>query len=314
MRYLWVVAVLALAVCLLPAVGQELTNQDPELEKILWDVNQRWLCSGPYTKPYKECVESRAQYWVDQFFEVIPNGDLLNKAEMVSTQASRIPSNPPLGTGPYPDGFKLRAVYGDFAMGTDQTSFKTVDENGRLVFTSNSKVLRLFVKENGTWRPAAAGLVPIIPGARPTSAPIYTFKPRQSPNDQIEKELAEVNRQWMDSTDMNRRVAVVARLFTDRWFEILGWNPTGNTIKLTTLETLAKFAGSNSPPGVVSDQFQLQAVFGDVALASDRRIRTWTNAKGQVVKTPHRTILVFVKQNGQWRSAGASLTPIMERQ
>jgi ketosteroid isomerase-like protein len=61
----------------------------------------------------------------------------------------------------------------------------------------------------------------------------------------------------------------------------------------------------------VADQFQLQAVFGDVALASDRRTRTWKNDKGQMVKTPHRSILVFVKQNGEWKSAGASLTPIL---
>jgi len=30
-----------------------------------------------------------------------------------------------------------------------------------------------------------------------------------------------------------------------------------------------------------------------------------------VIKTPHQTVLVFVKQNGEWKSAGASLTPIM---
>jgi ketosteroid isomerase-like protein len=62
---------------------------------------------------------------------------------------------------------------------------------------------------------------------------------------------------------------------------------------------------------VAQDQFHLQALYGDVALATDRRTRSWKNEKGEMVKTPHRTVLVFVKQNGQWKSVGASLTPIL---
>jgi len=281
-----------------------------DLEKTLWDVDQQWLCSGPYVKSYKDCLEFRSRYWVDQFFEVIPNGDLLNKQEMVETQSARIPANPDPRTAPYPDAFKLRAVYGDFAMATDHTFFKSPDKNGNYTFTTASKVLRLFVKDHGTWRPAAAGLVPTILLTAP-AAPINHSKTSSSSLDpQLEKQLAEVDRAWMDSSDMKRRVNYVSKLFTDQWFEILGWDPTGNTTKETAIQSLSKFAETNAPPGVVADQFQLQAVFGDVALASDRRTRTWKNDKGQMVKTPHRSILVFVKQNGEWKSAGASLTPI----
>jgi len=111
---------------------------------------------------------------------------------------------------------------------------------------------------------------------------------------------------------MSKRLDYIANLFADRWFEILGWNPNGNVVKATTLVTLAR-ANRKPGEGVVPDQFRLEAIHadGNVALATDRRTRTWTNEKGQLVKTPHRSLLVFVKQNGEWKSAAASLTPIM---
>jgi len=316
MKCTWVLCLFLLASCgpanNAPPAATQQSNENAGLEKVLEDVNQQWLCSGPYQKPYKDCVEFRSKYWVDQFFEVIPTGELLNKKEMVATQTAAIPSNPAPGTGPYPDAFRLRAVYGDFAMATDHTNFKTADKSGKLSFTSNSKVLRLFVKENGTWRPAAAGLVPIILPPTPPRPNKHSAIPRKSPDDQLEKELAEADRAWMDSSDLNKRLGYISKLFTDQWFEILGWQPTRTTTKFTVLEVLPKLAGTNKPgEGVVADQFQLQAVFGDVALASDRRTRTWTDEKGHLVKTPHRTLLVFVKQNGEWKSAGASLTPIL---
>jgi len=293
------------------AATQPASSDSAELEKTLWDVDQQWLCSGPYTKSYKDCVQFRSKYWVDQFFEVIPSGEILNKMEMVANQASRIPANPDPRAAPYPDAFKLRAVYGDFAMATDHTYFKTKDKNGNFVFSSSSKVLRLFAKENGAWRPAAAGLVPVIMPSGPLNPVEHLKTARENPDVELEKQLAEIDRAWMDSSDMKRRVAYVTNLFTDQWFEILGWDPTGNIIKSTTIQILSKMADSNGPPGVVQDDFHLQAVYGDVALATDRRTRTWKNDKGQMVKTPHRSVLVFVKQNGEWKSAGASLTPIL---
>lgn len=293
-----------------PPAAAPATGDNGELEKTLWDVDQQWLCSGPYTKAYKDCVQFRAKYWADQFFEVIPSGELLNKEEMVATQAERIPANPDPRTAPYPDAFKLRAVYGDFAMATDHTYFKAKDKSGNLVFTTSSKVLRLFVKENGAWRPAAAGLVPIIQPSGPVTPVEHLKNMRSNPDEALEKQLAEIDRAWMDSSDMKRRVAYVSNLFTDQWFEILGWDPTANIDKPTTVQILSKIP-NNPPLGVVQDQFRLLAVYGDVALATDRRTRSWKNDKGQVVKAPHQTVLVFVKQKGEWKSAGASLTPIL---
>ena len=290
-----------------PAAAQPAADNNADLEKVLADANDQWLCSGAYMKPYKDCVESRSKFWADQFFEVLSTGDVLDKEEMVATQTAVIPKNPPLGTGPYPDAFKLRAVYGDFAMGTDHTNFKTADKNGNIVFTNNSKVLRLFIKINGTWRPAAAGLVPIIPAPGPVTANKH-LPPQKSPDPELEKQLATIDHDWLENATA-KKLDYLQNLFVDNWFEILGWNPTGNPDKASTLKLLAA-AKWKPGEGVVPDQFQLRAVYGDIALATDRRTRTWTNEKGQVVHTPHRSLLVFVKQNGQWRSAGASLTPI----
>ena len=314
MRNLWVLSLFILIGCgpannAPPVAAQQPANADADLEKVLTDVNDQWLCAGAYRKPYKDCVEFRSKYWADQFFEVVQTGELLNKEEMVATQTAGIPSNPPAEAGPYPDALKLRAVYGDFAMGTDHTNFKSADKSGNLSFTNNAKVLRLFIKINGTWRPAAAGLVPIIARTGPSTPAKHSTMPHKSPDEQLEKQLADIDYNWLDSAT-NKKLDYLEKLFTAQWFEILGWNPTANPDKASTLRLLGA-ANWKPGEGVVPDQFQLQALYGDVALATDRRTRTWTNQKGQLVHTPHRSVLVFVKQNGEWKSAGGSLTPIL---
>jgi hypothetical protein len=52
------------------------------------------------------------------------------------------------------------AVYGNFALATDHTVLKTVDASGKNT-TTDTRVLRMFVKENRQWRPAGAAQVPI---------------------------------------------------------------------------------------------------------------------------------------------------------
>jgi Domain of unknown function (DUF4440) len=163
-----VVSVIALWAASSLAFGQDTMKkgdkQWTDLEKVLWDADQQWLCSsgaGPYHKDIKDCVEFRSKYWVDQFFEVGATGKISTGAEMVASQTAGIPTHVS-GVGPYPDSFKLMAVYGNFAMATDHTRFKTVDSNGKPSFTSEVTFLRLFVKENGKWRPAGGAAVPIV--------------------------------------------------------------------------------------------------------------------------------------------------------
>jgi hypothetical protein len=169
MKYAWIVALLALACFSAPTSAQQTMKMGDkswnDLEKTLDDVNQQWLCVGKYNKPKRqECVDFRAQYWSDQFFEVAPTGKVQTKAEMVASQTAGAPAADKLnpkgipGVGPNPQDFKLMAVYGNIALGTDLTIFKTIDAGGNLTVTSKAQVLRMFVKENGKWRPAGAVL------------------------------------------------------------------------------------------------------------------------------------------------------------
>ena len=163
-RVLFVATLLAISSL---AVGQEpakkapVGNQDrAALEKELWDADQQWLCSsgaGPYHKDYKECIEFRNQYWTSQFFEISPEGQVQTKAQMIAAQRALHPSP---GVGPYPDDFKLMAVYGNFALATDHTRLKRQSADGK-ISEIEVRVLRMFAKENGKWRPAGAALVPV---------------------------------------------------------------------------------------------------------------------------------------------------------
>src|SRR5216684_1328660 len=158
----WIVAMLLAVPAVLgsPGLAAAQEAKQANLENTLWDVDQQWLCDGPYQKPYAECVKFRSQYWVDGFFEVQSGGTLRNKEEMVATQSA---ANPATGVRPYPADFKFVAIYGDVALGTDHTDFQTARADGKSAFTSDSHCLRVFVKQNGEWRPAAAALVPVIP-------------------------------------------------------------------------------------------------------------------------------------------------------
>jgi hypothetical protein len=292
------------------AMAQSKRDKNSDLEKVLWDADQEWLCAGPYQKPPKECVEQRANFWGEQFFE-IGGGSVMSKAEMVASQTALAPKTVS-GTGlngVFPAEFKLRAVYGKFALATDRTSFKTVDPSGLPIFTRESRWLRLFIYENGRWRPAAGAGVPVIRGALPATPPQLTGGNHRSSNEQLEKELAAIDTKWLDSA-MHQRWDYLNELFTDQWFEILGWDPTTDVTKAYAQEAILKPRPNAKPgEGVFPDQFQLWADYGDVALATDRRTRHWTDSNGNAVITPHRTLLVFVKQDGNWKSAATALVP-----
>jgi hypothetical protein len=135
-----------------------------DLEKHLADVNDYWVCAHKYHKDHaQDCVDSKNKIWPAPFFEVSREGEVTDKQEMVKRQTARATAVPvsPGDAGPNPQDFKLRAVYGDVAMATDRTVFKAPDASGKIVVTDEASVLRIFVKLNGKWVPAAAALVPV---------------------------------------------------------------------------------------------------------------------------------------------------------
>src|SRR5579864_6576660 len=178
-RALVVVAALAL-----PSTAAAQGANNASLEKTLWDVDQQWLCDGPYQKPYQDCVKFRSTYWVDGFFEVQSAGTLRNKTEMVATQSA---ANPATGVRPYPADFKLVAVYGNVAVATDHTDFKTMRPGGDYAFSADSHCLRVFVKQNGEWRPAAAALVPVIPPTE-VNTKMSGAQSTKTPDEKLEKQ------------------------------------------------------------------------------------------------------------------------------
>ena len=161
------------------------------LENTLREADLEWLCQGKWFKPKRQdCVDSRAKYWDDQFFEINPGSDPQTKAQMVESQTagSKIYPDVVRGEGPNPTDFKLMAVYGNgnFAAAVDHTSFKIrlnaqgkpdfehaaplyrtdhwfLDESGKLAVVKEVTYSRLFVKVNGKWRPACGASAPLPP-------------------------------------------------------------------------------------------------------------------------------------------------------
>lgn len=275
------------------------------LEDTLWDVDRQWLCDGPYQKPYKECVQFRSGYWAPGFFEVQSAGTLRDKEEMVASQSAMDPNK---GVRPYPADFKFVAQYGDVAIGTDHTDFKTMAPDGNFVFTAGSHCLRVFVKQNGEWRPAAAGLVPIIP---PTEASAKTSGAHstRNPDPKVEKELADLTQKWMEAV-RTAKIDFLKDFYAERWVEIIAWDPT---LILTKPAALVRVAKLNFKPGegIFPDQFKLMSLYGDVALATDRRVRKIMDASGKLNSKNYRSVLVFVRENGQWKIAADAVVPVM---
>jgi ketosteroid isomerase-like protein len=128
------------------------------LEKQLYDVELKWM-KAEHDK-MMEGLESMNDLWMDDFFDVLPTGVVVNKHEMMDLM-NKADSRP--GTGAFPDTFKIRAIYGDVVLATDHTTIKGVDTSGNIVTVREMRVLRMFVKDKGRWKVAGAGLVVIPP-------------------------------------------------------------------------------------------------------------------------------------------------------
>jgi len=161
MKYLRAFILCALACLPMPVTAQEKRAPNTgtaALEKELYAVELKWM-KAEFDKR-KTGPDSMGELWTDDFFDILPGGQVVNKEEMMDMMAK---TDRKPGTGAFPGEFKLRAVYGNVALATDHTLIKGVDSNGKIVVTREMGVLRMFVKENGKWRVAGAGLVPIVP-------------------------------------------------------------------------------------------------------------------------------------------------------
>jgi len=159
------VVMAAILACLAGIVAQPLCAQEKmvsdadraSLEKELFALEIRWL-KAEFDKKMTG-PDSMGELWTDQFFDVLNDGRVVNKPQMMDIEA-KTERKP--GTGAFPRDFKIRSIYanGTVALATDHTTIKGVDASGNIVPVREFNVMRLFIKENGKWRVGGATLVP----------------------------------------------------------------------------------------------------------------------------------------------------------
>ena len=158
MRYVGALILCMFAAMPLPVAAQEKSQPiagNAALEKELFAIELKWM-KAEFDKKM-DGPDSMGELWTDDFFDVLPGGRVVNKQEMMDLmgKTERQP-----GTGAFPDHFKLMAVYGNVALATDHTRLKRQSADGK-ISEIEVRVLRMFAKENGKWRPAGAALVPV---------------------------------------------------------------------------------------------------------------------------------------------------------
>ena len=151
--------VLSFAVVTLPARAQDKrfeSSNPTALERELYQVELKWMQAEHDKK--MEGPDSMGEMWMDQFFDILPDAKVVDKHEMMDMM-NKADSKP--GTGAFPENFKIRGIYGNVVLATDHTIIKGLDASGKIVPVMEMNVLRMFVKDNGKWRVAGAGLVKV---------------------------------------------------------------------------------------------------------------------------------------------------------
>jgi ketosteroid isomerase-like protein len=309
MNRIWLLGLIAAMAMAPRAIPQDNAGNavNPKLEQQLWGVEQRWLESASNRK-----LDVLQDLWTDQFVEINSGGTTPGKKEQLARLAAREPKP---GVGAFPDDFKLRAVYGDFALATDHTTLKGISTNG-YDFSGEYRVLRMFVKEHSKWRVAGAALVPIAASAR-TSAASTAPAPAQRASQEdastagsrseLEQQLWQIEQQWL-AAEHDQKIDFLRQLWADQFFDILG-----NGQYIGREDMLNRLASAQPKPGTGAfpSDFKLRAVYGDhAAIATDH-----TTLKGLgPANGEYRVMRLFVKERGKWKVAGAALVPIIQTQ
>ena len=124
----------------------------------------------------------------------------------------------------------------------------------------------------------------------------------------LEKQLWGIEQEWLQG-EHDKKMDFLKALWTDQFFDVL---PGGRHV--TKDEMLDLLSKGNPKPGTGAfpDDFKLQAVYGNVALATDHTVIKSLDANGQLVSREIRALRMFVNENGKWKVAGAALVPISQ--
>jgi|SRR5579872_472785 len=100
-------------------------------------------------------TETMAWLFADNFVEVHPGGAIVDKKEQIAQIEDPQRANLEL----HPDDIQVRYASPDVAVLTDVTTIRGL--SGGVNYNGKQRVIRVFVKQNGRWRAAGAGIVPI---------------------------------------------------------------------------------------------------------------------------------------------------------
>ena len=134
----------------------------------------------------------------------------------------------------------------------------------------------------------------------------------------LEKQLADINDQWVCAHKYHKNhaqdcVDFKNSIWPDKFFEISRQGEVTDKQEMVKRQTATATAHPVSPgdAGPNPQDFKLMAVYGNVALATDRTVFKAPEASGKIVVTDEATVLrMFVKLDGKWRPAGAALVPV----
>jgi len=135
---------------------------------------------------------------------------------------------------------------------------------------------------------------------------------------ELEKQLADINDQWVCAHKYHKNhaqdcVDFKNHIWPDLFFEISRQGEVTDKQEMVKRQTATATAHPISPgdAGPNPQDFTLRAVYGNVALATDRTVFKAADASGKIGVTDEATVLrIFLKQNGKWVPAGAALVPV----
>jgi ketosteroid isomerase-like protein len=133
------------------ALGQSSKKVVPEdVAKTAAILDHVWLDAA-----HNRDTETMAWLFADDFVEVHPGGDIVNKQQQIAQIEDPQRANLEL----HPDDIQVRYASPDVAVLTDVTTIRGL--SGGVNYNGKQRVIRVFVRQNGRWKAAGAGIVPI---------------------------------------------------------------------------------------------------------------------------------------------------------
>ncbi|SRR6266851_3892940 len=142
----WLLGLIALVVVSLAQVG---ATENSDIAKAVTDLDHEWLAAAT-----NRDTNALQRIFADRFTEVHAGGEVVDKAKQISQIAAATTK-----LDVHSEEILVRYASPDVAIVTDKTVIKGTREGKDI--TGSYRVLRVFVKQQGRWRAAGAGLTRI---------------------------------------------------------------------------------------------------------------------------------------------------------